>query len=85
MRMLLWISIAGFGLMGMVASASADVNWSGAGYYLGESAMGFDLELISGPYSNEADCKAALSSVPQNEQQDAFCDYFASDPLAGGN
>lgn len=75
------IAICMLTMAGISLPANADVNWSSAGYYLSESDYGFDLYLISGPYSNEADCKSAISALSQDDQEVAFCDYYASDPL----
>lgn len=63
----------------------ADVAWSGAGYYLSDDADIVFGGFIAGPFSNEADCESALSSLPTSYQQDdPSCDYFASDPDWGG-
>lgn len=62
--------------------ANADTKWSGPGYYVVESDELFGAGLASGPYSNEADCKAAVAALPQQEQEEeaAGCAYEASDP-----
>lgn len=87
MRARLWILAAGFVLVGAMASAPAmaDVDWSGAGYYLEDDANALLGGFISGPYSSEADCKTALSALSQDDQQYAACTYYASDPDKSGS
>ncbi|MGH9550867.1 MAG: hypothetical protein ACRD3W_15915, partial [Terriglobales bacterium] len=61
MRARLWLLAAGFVLAGIVivsVPARADISWSGAGWYVEETASDFDFVLISGPYSNKTDCEA---------------------------
>lgn len=77
-----FVLAAGVILAGAVASAPAvaDVDWSGAGYYIEDSVNLFAGGFIAGPFSSEADCKAAIAALSQDEQQDAACTYYASNP-----
>lgn len=89
-RLPFWIACCLLAMAVELQPAYADVSWSGAGYYLTElygdplEAPGFDVALVSGPYSNEGDCKSALGALSQDDQDDASCDYYATDPHAGG-
>lgn len=82
MRTRSWPLAAGFLLAGFIASApvAADVSWSGTGWYVEESAIGYDVELISGPYSSEADCNAAKPPDDDTTGDSYSCDYESSDP-----
>lgn len=82
MRARSWTLIAGFVLAGITAPmpAMADVDWSGAGWYLNDDVNAYIGGFLSGPYSSEDDCKTALSALPQDDQQYTGCDYYASDP-----
>ena len=62
------------------APATADVDWSGAGYYIDDEANYWLGGFIAGAFSTEADCKAALGALAQDEQQDSTCEYYASNP-----
>jgi len=59
------------------APAVADVEWSGPGYYIADSVNDMLGGFIAGPFSSEADCKAALAALSQDEQKDSTCDYYA--------
>lgn len=80
MRVRFTYPIAVLALVALTAtSASAYIRWAGPGYYLLENYY-----LLSGPYSVDADCEAALSQPPQREQYDtnAHCEFEATDPDA---
>lgn len=91
MHVKLWALAAGFVLEGMTAPAMAYVVWTGAGYYLSDDPSFFHGGAISGPYSSEADCDAALKNYVAGLSQDDLrlndltdvepgCVYWASDP-----
>lgn len=76
------------GLLAMTASslsANAEATkWSGPGYYIVGYRPDTDphpgyLDFLAGPYSSEADCKAALSAMPGDERADATCNYYERD------
>ncbi len=81
---LLWSLAAGFVLAAALASvpAEADVAWTGPGWYVEASATGLDTELVSGPYADEATCKANQPADDDNYMYD--CEYETSDPNGGG-
>ena len=72
--------VSGLVLAGAVASAPAraEGSWTGPGWYVEGSQLGFDSTLISGPYSTEAECKAAQ---PADDNDYAYdCEYEQTDP-----
>ena len=80
MRTRLWSLAGSFVLAGMLAAmpAAAEVAWGGPGWYVEGSQIGLDTTLISGPYSSEAECKAAQ---PADDSDYAYgCFYETSDP-----
>jgi len=62
MRIHVSLLVSAFALISAVVSdpALADGTWTGPGWYVEETATGFDATLVSGPYADEAQCKAAL-------------------------
>jgi len=86
MRARLWTLAAVFGLGGIAMPATAQVNWSGAGWYIAINldygdGQGPQDYLNYGPYSSEADCKSAWSNLSRGEQHvSGSCAYFAQDP-----
>jgi len=74
----------GLALLGAVASATAEaeVKWSGPGWYVEETSMGFDYALVAGPYSDEASCNA--SKPADNDDYGYICINEPSDPDGGG-
>lgn len=77
MRTKFWILTAGVVAAATTAAlpASAGVNWSGAGYYVED----FLLNVIAGPFSSEADCKAAIAAnAPAGEEPSFACSYYSS-------
>lgn len=73
-----WVS-AGLVLAGITPDlAQADGTWTGAGWYLEESATGFDETLVSGPYADEAACNAIRPA--DSSDYSYFCEYEGTDP-----
>lgn len=71
-------------LMGLISvavasgSAQADISWSGAGWYVEATEMGFDAALVSGPYTDEGACNAARPA--DNDDESYYCQYEGTDP-----
>lgn len=84
MRTRSWSLAAGFLLAGLIASGpvAADVSWSGTGWYVEGSVSGMDIELMSGPYSSQADCEAAQPA--DTDTYHYVCSYETSDPTDDG-
>jgi hypothetical protein len=80
----LWPAAAGLVLGGFLAAApaSADVSWTGPGWYVEATATGFDSSLVSGPYDDQGACDAARPADTDDYSYD--CGYEGSDPDAGG-
>ncbi|MDE2184847.1 MAG: hypothetical protein KGJ78_17680 [Alphaproteobacteria bacterium] len=91
MRMKSLPSIVGLvlGAIAVAMPANADGKWTGPGYYISEdfSEVGMMYEIVAGPYSSEAECKAALEALSKEEKEQggAECSYEATDPDAGNN
>lgn len=60
--------------------AQADVSWTGAGWYVEATATGFDSSLVSGPYADQDQCKAAQPA--DTDDYSYTCEYEGSDPDA---
>jgi len=70
-----------FVLAGVLMSpAQAEGSWTAPGWYVEETSMGFDETLVSGPYADEAQCKAALPA--NTDDYDYDCNYEGTDPSA---
>ena len=86
MRAKVWPLAVGIGLAGFSVPAAADLDWSRPAWYIALTAdfgQGPRSYLYDGPYSTEADCKAAWSAMsPERQKSDGSCEYFASDPWA---
>ncbi|MDE2184846.1 MAG: hypothetical protein KGJ78_17675 [Alphaproteobacteria bacterium] len=64
--------------------ANADEKWE-PGYYLSEDFSG-SWVIVDGPFSSEADCKAAFKFLSKAEIEGGVkCSYEATDPDAGKN
>ena len=75
---------AGLTFAAVLASSpvSADVAWTGPGWYVEATATGFDSSLVSGPYDDQGACEAARPADTDDYSYD--CEYEGSDPDAGG-
>lgn len=75
----LCISVAGLILAGVFVSAvvEADVAWTGPGWYVEATSMGFDYTLYSGPYADEATCNA--NKPADNNDYGYVCLYEQTD------
>lgn len=71
------------GTMTFAPAMAQFVEWSGPGYYIEDSGDFLFGGFTAGPFSSETDCKAALAALSQDEQQDAACTYYASNPDKG--
>lgn len=76
MRVGLPYLIAGslFAIAAASLPANADAEWSGPGYYVVDAIGDF----IAGPYSSEADCKAAILANAPQDVDSLDCDYNAN-------
>lgn len=85
MRMRSWLIAASVTFAALIVPLSSDafvawsdkgdVPWSGPGYYVTKAPSGVD----AGPFSGEADCKAAIAAnAPEPDARYVyFCDYFS--------
>ena len=74
MRVHVSLLVSGFALISVIVagSALADGSWAGPGWYVEETATGFDATLFSGPYTDEARCKAALPADTDDYSYDCI-------------
>ena len=61
-------------------TVSADVPWTGPGWYVTYTEMGFDTEVAAGPFSTQGDCQATLSNYPNTKDADYSCEYLTQKP-----
>lgn len=80
MRARPWLITAGlFSATALLpVTAAADGSWTGPGWYVEMTESGFDATLVSGPYGDEAGCKAALPE--DTADYSYYCEDEETDP-----
>ncbi|MBI3676299.1 MAG: hypothetical protein HY243_06745 [Proteobacteria bacterium] len=81
-KQLFYLSLgAGLLLTLQPAPAMAEAPWSGPGWYLSYSETGFDDELVSGPYEQQAECESAKAAdhSHDSDRDGLGCEYLGQD------